>query len=111
MKYEIRREANYCLLRLTGVILREDGPQPSEVIEAVASHMPADLVLDMSGATYIDSSGLEWLTEVRNAAVAGGGRMTVMHASPLCAEIIRLTRLDPLLGLAPEVPQHARIGQ
>ena len=111
MKYDIRREANYCLLRLTGLIVREEGALPTEVIEAVASQMPADLMLDLSGATYIDSSGLEWLTEIRQTVIGAGHAVTTINASPLCAEIIRLTRLDQTLGLAAAMPQHARAAQ
>ena len=108
MKYDIRREAHYCLLRLSGVICRQEGALPAEVIEAVASHMPADLMLDLSGATYVDSSGLEWLTEIRETVVAAGNAVTTINASPLCAEIIQLTRLGHVLGLAGAAPQHAR---
>ena len=111
MKYDIRREANYCLLRLSGVIMRQEGTMPTEVIEAVTSQMPADLVLDLAGATYVDSSGLEWLTEIRQAVVNAGHSVTTINASALCGEIIQLTQLDRTLGLASPAPEHARIAQ
>jgi anti-anti-sigma factor len=92
------------------VILRQEGPLPGEVIQAVVSQMPSDLMLDLAGATYVDSSGLEWLLEIRAAVVGAGGTVTAANASPLCAEIIRLTRLDEALGLRVEPPHRAHAG-
>jgi anti-anti-sigma factor len=67
------------------------------------------LVLDFSGVSYLDSSGLGMIIGVYISAKKAGCRLKVINLTPRVKEIFTLTRLgealeghDEYLGLTPD---------
>lgn len=52
------------------------------------------LVLDLSGVTFVDSSGLGSLLGVKKQQERAGGRLLLANVSPPVARIIEITRMD-----------------
>ncbi|AWB91096.1 STAS domain-containing protein [Aeromicrobium chenweiae] len=52
------------------------------------------LVLDLSGVTFVDSSGLGSLLGVKKQQERAGGRLLLARVSPPVARIIEITRMD-----------------
>jgi anti-sigma B factor antagonist len=55
-----------------------------------------DVVVDLAGVTFIDSSGLRALREVRNALQDRGVRLTVEHPSRLIQRLLEITAMTEL---------------
>lgn len=53
----------------------------------------ATLVLDMSGVTFIDSSGLRSIVEMHNRHLDGGGRLVLSDPSSAVRRLIDITGL------------------
>jgi anti-anti-sigma factor len=51
------------------------------------------LNLDLSGITFIDSSGLGALIALNKTLVGRGGRVQLVNSSPIAKQILELTRL------------------
>ena len=70
---------------------------------AVDSLGPSDrLDVDLSGVTFIDSSGLGALVSIRNAAEAAGRAMSLHIVSPSIISLFELTGLRAAFTIVPE---------
>ena len=61
------------------------------------------LVLDLTGLTFLDSSGVGVLAVCAGAMTKSGGRMLITGASGKVKEVLELTRLDRVIGLYPDL--------
>lgn len=52
------------------------------------------IVLDLTEVPYIDSAGLEILTELQMSCGDGGAQLKFASIGEVCAEILRITELD-----------------
>jgi len=68
---------------------------------ALAPHQPAagKLVLDLSGVTFIDSSGMTLLFQTARRSGREGFVFRVVGVRPAVAELLQLTGLDLVLNL------------
>jgi anti-sigma B factor antagonist len=64
-----------------------------------------DLILDASGVSFVDGSGLGALCRFHRTFVAGGGRLRVINASARFVRVCQLAGYDQLL---PSPPAWAR---
>ena len=67
------------------------------VLLAAVERAPSVFV-DLSGLTFIDSSGLHGLVVAHHAALRGGGRLFVMNARDRVAALLDLTGVAELLS-------------
>jgi anti-anti-sigma factor len=74
---------------------------------AVADWSPAELRIDLAGATFIDSTGLGALIEGYRAALEADSRFAVMNPTASFRRVLVVTGLDSLFGVAPEAEAAA----
>jgi len=72
-----------------------------EHIESVSSR----LVVDLSGAEFVDSSGLATLLAVIKTARRRGGDLVLASPRPRVLALIELTRLDDVVAILPTVTE------
>jgi anti-sigma B factor antagonist len=58
-----------------------------------------EIVLDMAGLSYIDSSGLAMLIELRKVLAESGRTVTIKAISPQVRKLFNLTQLGEFFGL------------
>ena len=94
------RNANQVLLRVSGRLVdpRPATPNWHECLQRLAE---ADVRVDLGAVTEIDARGLGMLAELTRQTRAGGGRLSVVSASPRVRRLLRLTHLDGLLATDP----------
>ena len=65
-------------------------------VEAVAAEFQASdsMVLDLAGVTFLDSTGLGALIELRNGAVGRGGRFSVRNPSSAVERVLSLVGMS-----------------
>jgi anti-sigma B factor antagonist len=74
-------------------------PQVRErLMNCIASGAP-EIVLDLSGLSYIDSSGLALFIEARRHLVATGRSIRIAAISPQVRKLFQLTQIGDLFGL------------
>ena len=66
------------------------------------------LVIDLSGVTYISSSGLRALLSVRRRARSDGGDVVLCNMLPRVREIFEMVGFVSLFRIAPSVQEAAR---
>ena len=63
-----------------------------------------DVILDLSGLEFIDSTGLSCLIEANDIARAKGLSLSIVPGEEEVARVLRLTGLDRILPLVPPNP-------
>jgi anti-sigma B factor antagonist len=74
-------------------------PQVRERLLELVGETDADILLDMAGLDYIDSSGLAMLLELRKHLQDSGRSVRVRSISPQVRKLFNLTQLSELFGL------------
>ncbi|HEX2806597.1 MAG TPA: STAS domain-containing protein [Kineosporiaceae bacterium] len=66
----------------------------AEWLALVDRDRPASVVVDFSDVTFVDSSGLSALIQLRNRVTAYGGRVLLRGASWQFRKVLQVTALD-----------------
>jgi anti-sigma B factor antagonist len=91
------------VLPLKGEIDLHVSPRVAESLRAMSEQKPARLVVDLSGVTYIDSSGLAVLIEGMQNVEAYGGRFFLTGLQDHVRPIFEIARLDQVFIIFPHV--------
>ena len=68
---------------------------------AIASVRSQEIVLDLSGATFMDSSGLASLLRADRHAKEVGGRLVLRSPSRAVVDVLQMTHLDGRFDVEP----------
>jgi anti-anti-sigma factor len=68
------------------------------------------LLIDVSRVTFMDSTGPDTLATALNKVNARGGTISILGASARILNLLRITRMDNLVTLLPEVEPVAKAG-
>lgn len=84
---------------LTGEIDFSVAPRVRDRLWALVQEAGGDIVLDMAGLTYIDSSGLALLLELRKLLEEEGRGVRIRSIAPQVRKLFDLTQLAEVFGL------------
>ena len=87
-----------CVL-LTGELDATSASSLRESLTAFTGEQAGDLVLDIGGLSFIDSSGLALFAQVHKRLAEAGHRLTLLHPSPMTGRILAITGLDRYLHI------------
>lgn len=96
-----RQRAN--VLPLQGEIDLHVSPAVTQSLNTVIDGKPQRLVIDLSGATYIDSAGLAALILAMQNVEAYGGRFFLTGVHETMRSIFETSRLDQVFQIFPDV--------
>ena len=90
------------VLALTGELDPHTAPLLQEQIDAVRSSAGATtVVLELSGLTFIDSSGLRVVISTQKALAADGGRLVLRGPSETARRLLEITGLVDHIAVEP----------
>jgi anti-sigma B factor antagonist len=93
MKHRVKERRGSIVVALEGDIDLEGSPAARKVLlEAVALGQP--VYVDLSGVSYIDSSGIASLVEALQRARHGGTGFALASVSDSARRVLELARLD-----------------
>ncbi|MDI6711270.1 MAG: STAS domain-containing protein [Bacillota bacterium] len=95
LKVDVYVAGGVCRLVLNGELDVETVAQLQEVAGKVREHT---LEVDLSGVSFVDSTGMKSLLDIYNDRRQKGGRMLVLRPQPDVAEVMQLVGLDRLLA-------------
>jgi anti-anti-sigma factor len=94
-------------VEIAGEIDVESGPRLCEQAGLIMRAHGPHLVVDLAGVTFIDCAGVSALLAICRHARALGGSVWPVDASPCVRRLVRITGLQPVLGVAPAFPHKA----
>ena len=72
-------------------------PHLWEDLEAAIADAPTELVIDLSGVTFLDSTGLNVLVQTRKRLKPISGAVVVRGANDQVVKVLELTKLSKVL--------------
>lgn len=98
MTYQVQQESGYAIVRLTGDVDLSCSPDARKAILASLSQGQHTLV-DLSGVSYIDSSGVASLVEGFQTARKKTLRFGLIGVSEAAMSVLELARLDKVFPI------------
>jgi len=93
------------VLELAGrMTLRRENGQVETAVRNLLAAGASKIILDLSGVTYVDSSGVGCIAVSFNWAKDGNARLVASGAEGMVGEIFRITRVDLLVPFFPDIP-------
>lgn len=98
MKHQVSERDNAVIVALEGEVDLATSPEARRVLlDAVDRKQP--VMVDMSGVTYIDSSGVASLVESLQKARRTGVDLALVSVSDSALRVLRLARLDRVFSI------------
>jgi anti-sigma B factor antagonist len=98
MLHEVREERETLIVALSGDVDLESSPEARQVLlECVARQR--DVLVDLSGVGYMDSSGVASLVEAYQQSKQQGTRFALASVNPSALRVLQLARLDTVFTI------------
>ncbi|MBC2724523.1 STAS domain-containing protein [Desulfosporosinus sp.] len=94
MKHSIKVSGNHASVFLMDKIYVHDASLLRDDLLEIIDQGIIDIKIDLSGLTYIDSSGLGTLVTINKRTKEKNGRLVLVGAQGLPFDLIKRTRLD-----------------
>ena len=104
MKHEIRESGGHTVVAFEGDVDLDSSPAARKVLLECVK-LKRSIVVDMSGVSYIDSSGVASLVESLQAARKAGLGFGLAMVSESAMRVLQLARLDKVF------PIHASLDE
>lgn len=91
------------VLRVAGEVDVSSAPQLQDKLSDLVDVAGAALIVDLSGVTFIDSTGLGVLVGARNRAAELDGSISLVVASDRVLKLFRITGLDGVFDVHPSL--------
>lgn len=101
---KIRQADNATLVDVSGRLTSFEGPAFREAIHRLLREGCTNIVLNLTGLDYLDSSGIGELVGNYLSVVKKGGAMKVVGLAPKVEEVLKITQLYQVF---PEFPDEA----
>jgi len=104
--YSTTHRGGITIFKLEGEII-EKGQTTGlmEQIDTLLSSGKKNIVLDLEGLRYMNSSGLNVLVNILTKARNAGGDVSVCHLSEKIKSLLVVTRLDTIFHIVPTVEE------
>jgi anti-sigma B factor antagonist len=107
MTVDIREQGGSVVVGLEGEIDLQHSPAVRKALMDLMFER-RDVVVEMSGVAYIDSSGVASLVEAYQMARRNGSRFVLAAVSAPALRVLQLARLDKVFALAATVEAGLR---
>jgi anti-anti-sigma factor len=89
------------ILQLAGEVDMASVPLLHETYGEVCGESGSGLIIDLSGVTFLDSSGLAILISIHEELEARGAQLTILAPTPPVRRLFGLTGLDSVFEIEP----------
>lgn len=87
------------LVRVAGEIDLNSSPAFRTGLLSLLERKSQLIILDLTGVTYVDSSGVGTIVEMKRRADRGGTKVVLFGLQPRVRSIFEITRLDKFLAI------------
>lgn len=96
------------LVRIEGEIDLNSSPQFRTTLLGLLDRRAPRIILDLTGVSYVDSSGVGTMVELKRRADRGGFKVTLFGLQDRVRSIFEITRLDKFLNIASSLDEARR---
>ncbi|RME46511.1 MAG: anti-sigma factor antagonist [Chloroflexi bacterium] len=102
MEIQVERNGTVAVVAVAGQVEAATAPQLREQFDGLLGDGEQNFVIDLSGVTFMDSSGLATLVQLFKRVRIGHGDVRLCGLQPEVQRIFELTRLDRVFDLFPD---------
>lgn len=99
MSHSCRESGNLTIVTLSGRLDTTSSPETTRQLKEMIVDRGANLALEMSGVTFMDSVALSVLVSVLKLARKQGGDLVILEPSPVVRSLLDVTRLSHILRI------------
>jgi anti-sigma B factor antagonist len=104
VEHTLRVESEALIIAFRGDVDLEHSPKAREVLLEGIAHGKS-IFVDLSGVTYIDSSGVASLVEAFQRAKGQGSEFALVAVNPAALRVFQLARLDKVFVIRDSLPE------
>jgi len=93
------------LVRVSGEVDLRSSPQLRNRLLRIAESRPRRLILDLSGVSYMDSSGVGTMVEIKRLIEQVGGQVVLAGLQPRVRSVFEITQLDRFFRIVGSVSE------
>ena len=93
------------LVRVAGEVDLHTSPQLRTLLLQVLEQEPELLILDLSAVSYMDSSGVGTMVELKRLAERQGGQVVLAGLQPRVRGVFEITQLDKFFAIVDNVDE------
>lgn len=82
------------VLSLRGELDLHNSPRLRNLLQPLVEKRPVKLILDLTGVSYMDSSGVGTMVEFKRRMERGGGRLILAGLQQRVRSVFEITQLD-----------------
>lgn len=99
------REQGAAVVQLNGEIDLRTSPQMRSALLTLLDEKPGRIILDLSGVTYIDSSGVGTIVELKRRALHDENKVVLVGLQPRVRSLFEITRLDKFFTITDSIDE------
>jgi anti-sigma B factor antagonist len=100
VKISVRETANAVILEATGrITLGASGASLQERVRELLDSGHKNIVLDLGGVTYLDSSGLGQLVGIYATGVSRGSEIRLLNLNERVSDLMQITKLCTVFAI------------
>lgn len=104
MNHDVREEKGTQVVSFQGEVDLEHSPKAREVMLGCVNKKQ-DILVDLSGVSYIDSSGVASLVEAFQTSRQKGIKFALVAVNPAALRVLELARLDKVFTILDSVDE------
>jgi len=89
----------YTMVALVGEVDATNSDELNDLLDSVARERPALLLIDMSGLSFMDSTGLRMLLRASRVLDQQGGVLGLVSPQAAVTRVLQLTKADQLIPI------------
>lgn len=105
MELEVVEKNNLAILRINGDVDLYSSPKVRKQILSLIKKTCSNLLVDLNGVTYMDSSGVATLVEALQLMRKKKGNLKLYSLRPAIRDVFELSRLDKVFDICEDEQQ------
>ncbi len=105
MELEVLEKDNLAILKITGDVDLYSSPKVRKQILSLVKKSCQNLLVDLAGVTYMDSSGVATLVEALQLMNKKKGKLKLYSLKPAIRDVFELSRLDKVFDICEDESQ------
>jgi anti-sigma B factor antagonist len=102
----LQQDGTTLRLELAGEVDLAARPELDRLLSEADGLQGGAVLVDLTRATFLDSTGLQWLLRVREAITRSGASLAVAVPDGPVRDVLRVSGIDRMLALAPAVAEE-----
>jgi anti-sigma B factor antagonist len=108
MQLDVRQHNEVSVVAVAGELDAARAPELENAVAKLLSGGRSQLVIDLSGTKFVDSSGLATLVRLLKRTRSGGGALGLCGLQPPVRKVFDLTRLDKAFDVYGDASEAVR---